>query len=97
LCPTSGMPNVGHRYILPNWHDCVGMHCKALLVMCNDNIDESSSEVMSTFTRSAMGSDASHVCIFCDKEGKDLRQVMTWQVANVSVNVPPYTGLSFAW
>jgi len=49
---------------------------------CNDNIDESSSEVMFTFTRSAMGSmsDASHVCIFCDKEGKDLRQVMTWQV-----------------
>jgi len=28
----AGKPNVGHRYILPNWHDCVGMHCKALVV-----------------------------------------------------------------
>jgi len=28
----AGKPNVGHRYILPNWHDYEGMHCKALLV-----------------------------------------------------------------
>jgi len=48
------MPNVSQRYILPNWHDCGG-NCYALQgpsgecsTEGNNDIDESSSEVMST-------------------------------------------------